>query len=692
MPRHGAAALGLLVCLAASCGAPREPFDESQRPTTESPSRAAFEFAGDLVAGSSLSADNPLTLVVTLGRQLSAGAQVAVAFPTAVQEESEVLWSIPTVEPGVPGSILIGGTASDRVEVLFAGRSPSGAGRVVLGLNRLVEAGETIRLGLTGQVPQIVPKRPFRIVEIDESGTIAGLSPANVALPPVQPAPAVYVLATLPADMVAGESAPLRLAALDPFGNVDERFRGRLTLAGDLAGIPAEVTFGDVDAGLRVVDGVRAAGTGTRRVTGTAELAAGPAEVASNPVRVWASRPKVRRYFGDPHAHSGSDVASLSSQGGDHRGHFVTAEDALAFMRDVAGLDWGATAEHDTGLTSQTWLENQRRVDALNQAGGFATLLGYEWTPPRRLGHHVVLHDGGPSDRAPLVGAASGRRGGQGAANFMELGHALRLGAWTGHKMLMVPHVMQPFPNADPERQDASEPHEIWDGPAGTTPGPNYLSDLRHVGEIYSHHNDDFSADGYRQTSRGRGDAVDQPQMFEVGVEHPWTFQHAWATGHRIGVIAGSDNHLGTPGLNDYAPTVPHHAGLAVVLAPELTREAVFEALAQRRCYATSGARILLDATVAGRGMGEEFYLPYGGPVQVAVEVAGTAPLASVEIVKLVDGKFVTVREAPLDGRATDATLAFSERLETPTIYYIRVRQVDGEMAWSSPFWVNVTA
>jgi hypothetical protein len=137
---------------------------------------------------------------------------------------------------------------------------------------------------------------------------------------------------------------------------------------------------------------------------------------------------------------------------------------------------------------------------------------------------------------------------------------------------------------------------------------------------------------------------------------------------------------------------VPHHAGLAVVLAPELTRESIFEALAQRRCYATSGARILLDATVAGKSMGEEFYLPYGGSAQVAVEVAGTAPLASVEIVKLVDGKFVTVREAPLDGRTTDTTLAFTERVVMPTIYYVRVRQVDGEMAWSSPFWVNVTA
>ncbi len=31
-----------------------------------------------------------------------------------------------------------------------------------------------------------------------------------------------------------------------------------------------------------------------------------------------------------------------------------------------------------------------------------------------------------------------------------------------------------------------------------------------------------------------------------------------------------------------------------------------------------------------------------------------------------------------------------SDRLDEPTIYYLRVRQSDGEMAWTSPVWVDV--
>ena len=43
---------------------------------------------------------------------------------------------------------------------------------------------------------------------------------------------------------------------------------------------------------------------------------------------------------------------------------------------------------------------------------------------------------------------------------------------------------------------------------------------------------------------------------------------------------------------------------VAVVIAPALTREAVFDALAERRTYATTGARIVLDFSVGGVPMG----------------------------------------------------------------------------------------
>ena len=48
----------------------------------------------------------------------------------------------------------------------------------------------------------------------------------------------------------------------------------------------------------------------------------------------------------------------------------------------------------------------------------------------------------------------------------------------------------------------------------------------------------------------------------------------------------------------------PYRTGLTAVQAEELTRDAVFNALRERRCYGTSGVKILLDLEVDGFPMG----------------------------------------------------------------------------------------
>lgn len=692
-PRVPLAALSALLAASVSCGAGAEPLPEDAAPTGVSTSRVTFEASGALVAGATLGPDAALTIVVTFGRRMPPGSQVAVSMPTAVQEESDALWSIPTLEAGAAGALRVGGDAADRTEIVHAGRARGGAGRIVARLTRVVEAGEQLRIGLSGQLPRALLGAPFRVLELDGSdGSVAVLPPENVAVAPVVAAPAAVVRLSLPSDVEAGGALPLRLVALDEFGNVDAGFRGRVLLDAGPAGLPAEYTFTAEDAGARLLEGRAPRVPGVLRVRGRADLAAGPVAVESNPARVWASAPRYRRFFGDAHFHSGSDVASTTVPGGDHRGQFVSSDDAFAYLRDVAALDWGVSAEHDTGMTAATWAANQRRVAALEQPGRFVTLLGYEWTPERRLGHHVVVYDGGASDRNPLVAA---EREGPGratavAADAAELATAMRMRFGARPRAILIPHVMQPFPNGDPNRKDNARRHETWDGPEGSRRGAYIFNDLRRVAEIYSHHNDDFTPGAFVQTTEGRGAAADQPQLFELGVSNPWSFQHAWSQGHRFGVIGGSDNHLGTPGMDDYLPTVQHHAGLAVVLATELTRAAVFDALYSRRCYATTGPRILLDLSVAGAPMGAEMYRRSGESLAISLAVEGTAPLAAVEVVKFVDGDFAVLRGAALDGKTRSAALAFADRVEQPTIYYLRVRQSDGEMAWSSPVWVDV--
>lgn len=163
----------------------------------------------------------------------------------------------------------------------------------------------------------------------------------------------------------------------------------------------------------------------------------------------------------------------------------------------------------------------------------------------------------------------------------------------------------------------------------------------------------------------------------EKGREH--SVQSAWARGYRLGVIASSDNHIGQPGN-------PNN-GLAAVWARELTRESLFEALKSRRCYATTGERILLSFQVDGHLMGEEYRVASAAsPRHILIKAAGTCSIAELCVVKSNVDLFVY---RDLDKTAEIETIDTTPIRETD-YYYVRITQQDGQMAWSSPIWVSL--
>ncbi|MCA9603320.1 MAG: CehA/McbA family metallohydrolase, partial [Myxococcales bacterium] len=148
--------------------------------------------------------------------------------------------------------------------------------------------------------------------------------------------------------------------------------------------------------------------------------------------------------------------------------------------------------------------------------------------------------------------------------------------------------------------------------------------------------------------------------------------------GHRFGFIASSDGHgllwhHGVARKRD-----PFRTGLAAVQSTARTREAILEALRARRCYATSGAKILLDFRANDAPMGSD--LRASGAVRFTAEVTGTASVRDLELV----GPDAVLARAT--GEGPRATLTF-EAPSAPAYAYARVRQEDGEMAWSSPIF-----
>lgn len=316
---------------------------------------------------------------------------------------------------------------------------------------------------------------------------------------------------------------------------------------------------------------------------------------------------------------------------GDIHGHNVhcdgagSADEYYSWARDVRLLDFSALTNHMEEAkryrTEDFWPVVRQKAAEYYEPGRFVTFLAFEWGSWERFGDKCVYYRG---EEGRGFGAHL-----ECADTPDKLWDQLR-----GKQAITIPH------------------HSKY---GGKTDWSFHDPTLQPLVEIYS--------------TWGSS---------EQGGEH--SVQRAWERGYRLGVIASSDTHTGTPGNEGW--------GLAAVWAGKLTREDLFEALRTRRCYATTGARILLDFRLNGRRMGAVIREEHAGKRQIAVLAAGTANLDTVEILKNNEvvhsltgsGKVIRLEwEDPADERTCGRE----------DFYYLRVTQKDGNRAWSSPIWIG---
>ena len=269
-----------------------------------------------------------------------------------------------------------------------------------------------------------------------------------------------------------------------------------------------------------------------------------------------------------------------------------SAEDYFRFARDYGALDIVGHQGNDFQVTAEVWAELGRLTREYTQPGRFVALPGYEWSGNTGGGgdHNVYL----PGDDDPIFRSC----------------HAL-------------------IPDKSGVDSDRYPVERLYE-------------ELRERGGIAIPH-----VGGRRaELSRHHPEVVPAVEVYSAWGEFEWMLTESLALGHRVGVVAGSDGHKCRPGASyPGASQFGAYGGLTGIIAPELTREAVFEALRSRRCYATTGQRILLSVRADGRPMGSE--LTASGPVTISVAVHGTAGIRRVELLR---GDQVVHTHDPLAG------------------------------------------
>ncbi len=295
---------------------------------------------------------------------------------------------------------------------------------------------------------------------------------------------------------------------------------------------------------------------------------------------------------------------------GDTHGHSGYAEGIgtldffLRFARDDARLDFVTHSEHDIWLDAGEWELMRAKSAEYDEPGRFIPYLGWEWTRHTRQGgghHNVLYRTVGDQDVISVLEFPT----------LSELYRELDI-RYDRRDVVVIPH---------------------------------------------AHNPGDF-----RQSHPGLEPLV---EMMSMHGTFEWFMQEYLSRGHQVGVVAASDDHLSHPGYS--APnrtSLAQRGGLGAVMAPERSRDAIFDGMKARRTYATTGDRIILEFEVNGIGMGAR--APFSDTREITGRVIGTAPVGSIALIKNEEELWSEDYSLDTDGGApTDLLVTFYSE-ETP--------------------------
>ena len=335
-------------------------------------------------------------------------------------------------------------------------------------------------------------------------------------------------------------------------------------------------------------------------------------------------------YFGQLHSHT--DISD--GQG--------TVEDAFAYASQVAGLDFLAVTDHsnsfdnaDNGVLSEDgsavsaeWTQGHAAAEKYT-TDSFVGLYGFEMTWSNGLGHMNTFNTPGWQSRTQR------------------------------------------------EYADYATALENYYQTLTTVPGS--ISQFNHPGGAYgdfsdfAHYSPEYD-DLITLIEVGNGEGAVGGAGYFASYEY---YTRALDRGWHLAPTNNQDNHKGAWGDANTCRTV--------VLADELTAEAIYDALSSYRVYATEDSDLRIYYTLEDQVMGSILDpADVGETLTLRVRVSDLTDSGTAKAEVIVNGG-LTAAETEFQG---GGTVTF----QVPSFYsyyYIRITQADGDIAVTAPVWVG---
>lgn len=424
------------------------------------------------------------------------------------------------------------------------------------------------------------------------------------------------------------EAFHMTLGIFDRNGNVIQNYRGTIMIENSAAiqGLPDEYSFTPADQGIKRFDNVRIGKQGVFRISVSETIC--QLQGKSNPIVVDETL-TTKVYWGDLHCHGWGDTTMYLM-------HMRTPKlDPLSRHQqacNIGRLDFSAPGPMSYPRTEreQLWEAYTEAVRKTDASGKYVPFLSYEAHPSGPIGDCNVIFKNlsepmPPDYEVPML--------------EVEQRYGKR------EDVLMQVHIGGQTPK--------------WD---------NYKTQRERLLEV----------------SSGFGNAE-------------WLLQKALKLGYKPAVCGCSDLHMGLLGgprsvepfrgrfqkVMNQRDSGYGTGPLTAVIAPQLTREHLWKAITQKSTYAISGERIFLDISCNGMMMGSEMVKK--GDFILKVRCHGTEILDRID---LISGEYLIRSWYPgaLD-YSTELQL-YSHDIPGDWLY-MRVHQVDGSYAWTTPFWFH---